>query len=709
MATKTLYFKNAAPSGASTSLSLQDGGTAPTGAITTTGWTVGTRAVGQTSAMLAGTKRLATTFTAPDSIPSFTATSSWRSENALAGTFTNANWSFAFRFRAAVLSSAQSVAAKFRVWKSANADGSGATELTSGVQTASATGVLSAGATSSSSFSWSPGAVLSFLNEYLWIQCELSIAIAGTNASADAMFYVDSSGVVTTSDFAPSVFGTLAATEGVDTALFDDKIIGTLAAWEAAAVSPTADDDTTRFTADDDTAPPTADADNAGDVGGFTGTVATVVTGVSGTLAATDVTDTSTFAGLVGLTGTLAATEGSVPFATWNPADSLNITLSNGNRTAVSQATSGGVRANSGLSSGKVYWEFTVNTKTNNNTVVGLARSTVGLANISGLGTTNAAVVFGSGNININASFQGSLGALAPSGDVIGIAADISGGLIWFRKAPSGNWNGSGTANPATGVGGFSISAITGVPLYPILSTTNTAGETVTGNFGASAFVGAVPAGFVSGLTGGAATGDTASFTGTVAFPALTGTLAATEGADTSAFTGTVGWAGTLAATEGVETASFGGSVAWPVLSGTIAATEASQGTAAFTGSVEWHGTLAATETTQDVFAATGTVANLRIGILDAVEASPLRADSELYTADDNITRNNDTFGGDTAEFRVFIPCFGSLHVDEESDVAAFPGEVFDGVTRIGVLEAHEDRFPVGLWPTAELHGLHRR
>jgi hypothetical protein len=502
MAVKTLYFKNAAPSGASTSLSLQDGGTAPTGAITATGWIVGTTAAGRTSAMLAGTKRAAATFTVSDSIPTFAANACWRTENPLTGIFANTVWNLNFRVRA-TSASTQSGSIKARIWKSTNPDGSDATQLTSALQAGGTTSVLSTSASATSVVAWNLGGAITLLNEYLWVECEWNTVAVGA-AGNDVMFYVESAGAITTSDFAPSVAGLIAATEGgAETASFSGSVAwtGTLNVYEG-TTAPTADSEA--YYADSELV--TADAVNPGDVATFAGQV--LATGVSGALTATDVADTSSFVGNVAFpvrTGTLAVTE---------------------------------------------------------------------------------------------------------------------------------------------------------------------------------------------------ATADTSAFTGLVG---RSGTLAATESvADVAAFTGTTGWAGTLAATEGASTASFAGTVAWPVLSGTITATEASQGTATFTGLVAWHGTLAATETTQDVFAATGTVANLRIGILDAVEASPLRADSELYTADDNITRNNDTFGGDTAEFRVFIPCFGSLHADEASDVAAFPGEVFDGVTRIGVLEAHEDRFPAGLWPTAD-------
>jgi hypothetical protein len=184
---------------------------------------------------------------------------------------------------------------------------------------------------------------------------------------------------------------------------------------------------------------------------------------------------------------------------TWNPADLVNTTLSNANLTATSQASSGGVRATCSVSAGKVYWEVTLATITNSSTVTGCARTTANLANMAGLGTNNAAVLFGNGIININAGFAGSL-AVPVSGSVIGIAVDFGAAKIWFRIAPSGNWNGSGTADPATGAGGFSISAIAGGALYPNFSTSSTAGEVIIGNFGGSAFTGSVPSGFSAGF-----------------------------------------------------------------------------------------------------------------------------------------------------------------------------------------------------------------
>jgi len=63
------------------------------------------------------------------------------------------------------------------------------------------------------------------------------------------------------------------------------------------------------------------------------------------------------------------------------------------------------------------------------------------------------------GGIIVNAVSMGTLGLLA-AGAVVGVAVDFVSDLIWFRVAPSGNWNGSIAADPATGAGGFSINAL---------------------------------------------------------------------------------------------------------------------------------------------------------------------------------------------------------------------------------------------------------
>jgi len=93
-------------------------------------------------------------------------------------------------------------------------------------------------------------------------------------------------------------------------------------------------------------------------------------------------------------------------------------------------------------------------------------------------------------------------GTTAPSDPVtIGIAVDLDNDQIWFRYCPSGNWNNSGTANPATNTGGVNISALNTTTVSPAIGFNGSAssGEIFTGNFGASTFSSAVPSGFNAG------------------------------------------------------------------------------------------------------------------------------------------------------------------------------------------------------------------
>jgi hypothetical protein len=184
-------------------------------------------------------------------------------------------------------------------------------------------------------------------------------------------------------------------------------------------------------------------------------------------------------------------------YATWNAADSLNVTFASANLkiTSTSSSPGGAARGTAGYSTGKFYWEVTM-TQWTSNSWVGIA--TAGAAHPLSLFTAGSAGVNTTGAISVNGSSSGSSLGSRSNGDVIGIAVDFGAALIWWRVAPSGNWNGSGTANPATGTGGISISALTG-PLYPY-SSLFTSGDNATANFGAGAFSGAVPSGFAAGL-----------------------------------------------------------------------------------------------------------------------------------------------------------------------------------------------------------------
>jgi len=184
-----------------------------------------------------------------------------------------------------------------------------------------------------------------------------------------------------------------------------------------------------------------------------------------------------------------------VTYPTWSTTDKVNTNLTNGNLTATGSAANGSGRASPGYSTGKFYWEFAYVNVTQTTTGAGFGSTGASLPiNTSAAGATGLG---GGGSFWVNGVSQVSMGAQS-NGNVIGIAVDLTANLIWCRIAPAGNWNGSGTANPATGVGGFSIAALT-KPLVPTFYLSSATGQALTANFGASAFSGAVPAGFTSG------------------------------------------------------------------------------------------------------------------------------------------------------------------------------------------------------------------
>jgi SPRY domain len=181
-----------------------------------------------------------------------------------------------------------------------------------------------------------------------------------------------------------------------------------------------------------------------------------------------------------------------MPNTTWNPSDkSANITLSGGNLTATG-TTVACVRTISSHLSGKYYFEVTA-TSVGTNAGIGIANSTHALTAYLGSDTAsisydkNGGIFYNNANIYANGAYV--------NGNVICVAVDIDNGKIWWRIG-SGNWNNSGTANPATNTGGITLSP--SGPYFPCIQT-ETGGDVVTANFGDSSFTGTVPSGFTSG------------------------------------------------------------------------------------------------------------------------------------------------------------------------------------------------------------------
>lgn len=213
MAAKTFYIKDAAAAGSSHG-SLQDGGVAPGTATTGTGWIVGKTAATNYSLLVYNSERLASTFGAtalPNAAP--TTTDCFRSENTITGSFSAAAWTWRTNVVAVTTGGSQDGRMRCRFWKSANADGSSAVEITASTSVASAslTNVSTTPNTSwTSTNSFTPGAPVVFDNEYLFWQPAWQIDGAGGGNGCDILIRTNSAdSVLTTSDFTPSFTGTI--------------------------------------------------------------------------------------------------------------------------------------------------------------------------------------------------------------------------------------------------------------------------------------------------------------------------------------------------------------------------------------------------------------------------------------------------------------------------------------------------------------------
>lgn len=189
---------------------------------------------------------------------------------------------------------------------------------------------------------------------------------------------------------------------------------------------------------------------------------------------------------------------------TWNSGDkSAGVTLTGSNLIAtVGSAGFQGARSVYSTASGKYYWEWTYGTNVTMSCGIGL--STLSLTAAGGAnGIVGGAVANIVGSIFINStSSSASLGSLA--GSLVGIALNLDTQLIWFRKGAAGNWNNSGTANPATGLGGFTLTFVGGggTAAYAYMTATSASGGSVNANFGDTAFTGTPPATYFLGFPG---------------------------------------------------------------------------------------------------------------------------------------------------------------------------------------------------------------
>jgi hypothetical protein len=79
-------------------------------------------------------------------------------------------------------------------------------------------------------------------------------------------------------------------------------------------------------------------------------------------------------------------------------------------------------------------------------------------------------------------------------GDTLCIAFDVDNMRLWFRTN-GGNWNNSGTANPATNTEGIDVSTLNDGPFF-VMANFRGNGDQFTANFGATAYAHTPPSGF---------------------------------------------------------------------------------------------------------------------------------------------------------------------------------------------------------------------
>ena len=200
----------------------------------------------------------------------------------------------------------------------------------------------------------------------------------------------------------------------------------------------------------------------------------------------------------------------------WNTADkTANCVLSGGSLIAtINSASYGGVRADTSAASGKIYYEVTPLAGISLNISVGWANATASLSTYTGQDKNSWCCFFYTASTNIwfNNGSIGTTNVAAPAGSTVRVAFDITNLLLWV--AVNGNyWNNNPSADPATGVGGLSVSTMNAGPYFPCFNS-NVNGASVQANFGALNFNYAMPSGFTSLDTNSQNFNESAKFLG---------------------------------------------------------------------------------------------------------------------------------------------------------------------------------------------------
>ena len=164
------------------------------------------------------------------------------------------------------------------------------------------------------------------------------------------------------------------------------------------------------------------------------------------------------------------------------------MTLSNGDLTVTSAAGASfrSIRSTVSKSSGKWYWEVTPLVDAVNRTPIGMGTSAMSLASFVGAAASSWSYYNNAGGAGrkINAGSLTAYGLTYVAGDVIGVYMDCDAGTLGFTK------NGADQGQAFSNLAGTIFAACS---VFDDL-------QSFTANFGATAFAGAPPSGYNSGL-----------------------------------------------------------------------------------------------------------------------------------------------------------------------------------------------------------------
>lgn len=178
-----------------------------------------------------------------------------------------------------------------------------------------------------------------------------------------------------------------------------------------------------------------------------------------------------------------------------------NISLSVANRKATKNSGGIGWVAAKSLTShatGKWYLEWTPDEFSGSFIGLGFGTAAATLNNYLGSQASSIGLI-SNGEVFRNGAAVSVLPRLV-EGDNISAAIDLDNDLCFFRRN-GGNWNGSGTGNPVTGVGGLALNAgmVTASPaIFAGVSLQQSPLDSSTINTGQAAFAHPVPFGFTA-------------------------------------------------------------------------------------------------------------------------------------------------------------------------------------------------------------------